>query len=414
MLVPAEAMVAVEEINVALEKLRESRESLRSQKRQAPGLIDALLLHEYEKCVSDDVEEDSPPLVECDLDMLKWCWNAASSAYGFAMLKGLGMLKGVNPSIGDYLQLDDLAIRHRCGEEWVVLKKSTSTLLRPDYFVAHSKKRSTVVVAVRGTSGIGDILLDLTCVPALLEPNRLGHGGMIDAAKRIVNETADAIEEADADFLVFTGHSMGGGIALLASCLARSCFERIRNCTKIKGVAFAPPPVVTTDEDFDDCISVYVEDDVIPHLSLRSVLNFVGDMDKLDQALSPWNRFSLLVQSKVARTARTIWDETSEWRDEQQRRLVDTVRQVLDDDPKAATRIAAPETLRVPGYVYRLSRSGTSGRRICYHEEPVIKIKDRSLLDHLPTSIESALTALFNDDDDSSDDDEYSDDENGG
>lgn len=405
-------MVAVEKINGALLELRASRgalidgEAAQRRRRRAPELLDILVRYEYERCVSVDRPSFDAPSEQLDVDLVAWCWRCASAAYGFTMLKGLGLLRGVLPaSMGDVLQLDDVAIHHRCGSDCVVLKRSipkawTTTPWSPAYFVAYSPSRAAVVVSLRGTADVGDALTDLVCAASRLRDGRLAHSGMAEAADCVLAETADVIAEAlasapDGVPLVFTGHSMGGGVALLAASKARDCKVLCPHLEShpIKVVAFAPPPVVSDDAAEHDLVSLFVEDDVVPNLSLRSVADLVRELDAIDAALKPRYRLELVLAAKAASSAlfAMLLDDFEAWADRQRKRLIDAVDGAIASDARPPP--TAPP-LKIPGTVFRLSRNGTCAK-LSSNVVPRIRIMESSFMDHLPPTLETAINALL-------------------
>ena len=84
---------------------------------------------------------------------------------------------------------------------------------------------STVVVAVRGTVTGGDLLTDAcsTSVPFL---GGWAHAGMVASAWQVVKKqmgpAAAALARNRGFGLVFTGHSMGAGVAAILTMLVRS------------------------------------------------------------------------------------------------------------------------------------------------------------------------------------------------
>ncbi|KAJ8608900.1 hypothetical protein CTAYLR_005311 [Chrysophaeum taylorii] len=419
-LMPTEALDAMEKINEALLQLRGARGC--TEGRRASELLDVLVLHEYERC-SEEASSSTAPQKKADsLDasFVRWCWRCASAAYGFAVLKGLGLLPGAGPaSMGDVLQLDDIAVQHRCGDA-VVVKKSNPkkpATRAPAFFVAYSPSRRAVVVSVRGTADVGDALTDLVCgaKPLAGDPSRLAHAGIADAATAVLREVDDAAAEALAGAppgtpLVFTGHSLGGGVALVAAVLASERaglaprLEARLGDREVRAVAFSPPPVVTPGADRANLVSLFVGDDVVPSLSLRSVSVLLRELDVLDESLSRRARLELLLASKLASNGvvNALVGDNDDWLHRQRRNL----RRAVDDAAVAARRDFAPDddapALRVPGRVFRLARDGACTTVDTDHAEPRIRIRDRLLVDHIPPTLEAAIDALARrcDDDD--------------
>lgn len=368
-------------INETLSEIRASR----GRQRRAPEVLDLLVLREFERVVEGDEDANVSAVELGDVASLaSWCWRCASATYGFGLLKGLGLLPGALPNtMGDVLQLDMVAIRHRCGDVTVLKKSVAGTFLAPAFFVAYSPSRTTAVVAIRGTVDLGDALTDLVCRPAPLGEG-FAHAGMAEAAKAVVLEITDAVNEAvsaGATQIVFTGHSLGGGVALLAAVLFRD-----RTDCPVRAVAFAPPPVVTDAHD-DGLTSFFVGDDVVPHLSLGSIVDLVKEIDALDDVVSPRERLDLLLAAKASARVVSVLGLAGDAKAK--------LKAAVDAARSAAFSRTAPNEplLKVPGQQIHLTRDGLAKRRAPV--APKIRIKDRAILDHLPTTIEPALNAFL-------------------
>lgn len=104
---------------------------------------------------------------------------------------------------------------------------------RPCHVLAIDHARQRIVLTIRGSLELGDLLTDLHAKPIAVQLPILDgehaqchvHEGMLRAAAYVHCNTADALVEASGRFpdwpLFVTGHSLGGGVAALVAVLLR-------------------------------------------------------------------------------------------------------------------------------------------------------------------------------------------------
>lgn len=111
------------------------------------------------------------------------------------------------------------------------------------FFVAVDYKKEKIVVSIRGTLSMKDVLTDLNAEGEVLplEPRRddwVGHKGMVQAAVYIRNKLEDEnllhraqqhnLERKTDQFgLVIVGHSLGAGTAAILSIMLRPQFPSL-------------------------------------------------------------------------------------------------------------------------------------------------------------------------------------------
>eukprot|EP00667_Euglena_gracilis_P015225 EG_transcript_15822 len=157
-----------------------------------------------------------------------------------------------------------------------------------------------VVVTIRGTMSLADALTDVAAEPVRMEVGdgeAVVHQGMMLAATNLFASVRQPILQALAENpsydLVVTGHSLGGGSAILLTLLMRtSPDEPLRRATC---VAFGPPPVLrgAVQGQCDDFIETVVnEDDIVPRLSIPAILYLLQVADYA-HSLSWWRQVLL-------------------------------------------------------------------------------------------------------------------------
>ncbi|CAH0379811.1 unnamed protein product [Pelagomonas calceolata] len=389
-LAPPEAVEACASIGRALEALENRRG--RKHRRRGPLVLDLLLLRALDK----DCERGTKIQIK-DPSFLRFAWRHASAAYGYVLLKACGLLPGVH--IRSSIQrLDELGIRERCGDVDVFFEnfRDKKTLDgTPKCYVCRDGDR--VVLSIRGTADIFDALTDVLCeaVPFL---NGEAHSGMLKAADRCLAATEASILEAldsaprKCD-LVITGHSMGGGCAILAAMRldelrrrhdakgpgSRLADRLYKGQHHIRCVAFSPPPVATVACRASrrcSLASVCRGEDVVPSLSLRSVANLLRSLDVLDASLEVGRRARLVALDTVKTDA---VDEVRSKLGAQLSRLRDDFH---GDDH--------PARLVVPGGLVRLGQE----HHVFDDKPPVIRVRDASVSDHTLMSVDASIEAL--------------------
>ena len=159
-------------------------------------------------------------------------------------------------------------------------------MFRPGHYVAVDAIHRQVVVAIRGTMRVQDVLVDLVCEQddfiGIWDHDEVRHGkahkGFLIAAQRLAGElhepVAEALRQHPGFELVITGHSMGAATAtLLALLWARVREFRDRN---IHAYAFAAPCTLCPElaqAPFTKrhVTSVVCGDDIVSRLSLSNV-----------------------------------------------------------------------------------------------------------------------------------------------
>ncbi|XP_022443398.1 sn1-specific diacylglycerol lipase beta isoform X2 [Delphinapterus leucas] len=148
------------------------------------------------------------------------------------------------------------------------------------FLVALDHRKESVVVAVRGTMSLQDILTDLSAEsePVDLEcevQDCWAHKGISQAARyvyrRLINDgiLSQAFSIAPEYRLVIVGHSLGAGAAALLTIMLRGPYPRVR-C-----YAFSPPRGLLSKSLYEYSktfiVSLVLGKDVIPRLSVTNL-----------------------------------------------------------------------------------------------------------------------------------------------
>lgn len=286
----------------------------------AAGL--ALLHQEQDKMEQcrdpDDVLAHSPssPIredLEIELESATHCMQFAVAAYGWPMyvysnpLTGVCKLSGdccrsrssqYDIVGGDHMGCHFTSILHTTGLQYrdFIHISFHNQIYEIPFFVALDHKKESVLVAVRGTLSLKDVLTDLSaeCENLPIEGvsgASYAHKGISQAAnyiyKRLVHDgiLRQAFSIAPEYRLVITGHSLGGGTAAILAVLLRNLYPTLQ-C-----YAFSPPGGLMSkalaDYSKDFVISVVLGKDLVPRLSLpnmedlkRRILKMVSNCNK--------------------------------------------------------------------------------------------------------------------------------------
>ncbi|XP_036388845.1 diacylglycerol lipase-beta [Megalops cyprinoides] len=390
---------------------------------------------------SSPIRED----LQTELERAAHCMQFAVAAYGWPMyiysnpLTGLCKLSGdccrsraaeYDIVGGDHLGCHFTSILQSTGLQYrdFIYISYHNQIYEIPFFVALDHKKEAVLVAVRGTLSLRDVLTDLSADCENLPVEGVtgtcyAHKGIAQAAnyiyKKLINDGIlnQAFTIAPEYRLVITGHSLGAGTASVLAILLRSAFPTLQ-C-----YAFSPPGGLLSkalaDYSREFVVSVVLGKDLVPRLSIpnmedlkRRILKMVSNCNK--------PKFQILL--------RGCWyemfgGEPDDFPTELENRREEELNQPLlgeeslllhhsssyqslasDDSPSHVTHLP----LFLPGRILHITEEG-GPRRSCFSQVRYraewssetafcsVLISPRMITDHMPDVVLRALQSLTQD-----------------
>lgn len=179
-----------------------------------------------------------------------------------------------------HLKAEDILIDH-CSPK---LDRLYTKAHEPAYYLAVDHQRQKIVLSIRGSSSIGDVITDVNAKCKRYEcfgTTGYVHEGILEAAQFVHKSATDSLVTACQQYMeyqvVITGHSLGAAVAALLGLMYKDhAVIRGGNGWRLKVWCFASPPVISrefTDRQManDYITSVALETDVVTRLSWESV-----------------------------------------------------------------------------------------------------------------------------------------------
>ncbi|XP_066129481.1 diacylglycerol lipase-beta [Saccopteryx bilineata] len=296
------------------------------------------------------------------------------------------------------------------------------------FIVALDHKKESVVVAVRGTMSLQDILTDLSAESEPLDlecevQDCLAHKGISQAARyvyrRLVSDgiLSQAFSIAPEYRLVVVGHSLGAGAAALLAIMLRHSHPQVR-C-----YAFSPPRGLLSKSLYEYSknftVSLVLGKDVIPRLSVtnledlkKRILRVIAHCNKPKYQILLHGCWYELFGGNPDDLPTEL--DGGEHRDLTQPLLGEQSLLTHRSPPYSFSSDSPLESptkyppLYPPGRIIHLEEEGTSGRFSCYtaqytakwsHESEFSKILigPKMLTDHMPDILMRALDSVVSD-----------------
>ncbi|CAE7576720.1 ECHIA, partial [Symbiodinium necroappetens] len=155
------------------------------------------------------------------------------------------------------------------SDDDVLLAETVARPFKPVWWICRDRATSTIMVAIRGTFSMSDVLSDVLATQTLYKEHVI-HEGVLASARWVYSKVAPVLRrESEGGKIVITGHSLGGAVAALLAWLLREDAG-----LPARAFVFGVPQV--TDEALARKMARFVTGiiharDIIPMLSQKSV-----------------------------------------------------------------------------------------------------------------------------------------------
>ncbi|XP_059432429.1 uncharacterized protein LOC132165767 isoform X1 [Corylus avellana] len=168
-----------------------------------------------------------------------------------------------------------------------------SSLMRPGYYVGIDTRRKLVILGIRGTQTVYDLITDIVSSSdeEVTFEGYSTHFGTAEAARWFLSHEIGTIRKCLEKYkgyrLRLVGHSLGGATAsLLAIMLRRKSFEELGFSPDIvSAITYGTSPCVSRElaESCSDYVTtVVMQDDIIPRLSVASLTRLRNEILQTD------------------------------------------------------------------------------------------------------------------------------------
>lgn len=235
------------------------------------------------------------------------------ATYGFLLLSLLGLLdESYNVFVEGSRGADVARYMLRLKEDDIIVSLLDGEGINvPRHFMAVDHTRKAIVVAIRGTNSISDIITDLICENAPFAGG-YAHSGMKSAAESLYTSLLPTLRAELAKrptfSLVVTGHSLGAGVAILLTKLLL-----MNGFAYVKCYAIAPCPIFgpmhKVDLEWSDALECFVhENDLVSKLCLASARKLAVEMEYLHQLPIDLQEKKAIIKDHEVEKLREVFD----------------------------------------------------------------------------------------------------------
>ena len=226
------------------------------------------------------------PLVPvADLKEAFHFFNIVLTSYGW---KGLNTFGYGNTYLVDFIRpkSNEKVVREHLHlpKEHILIYSERVKAFKPAYFAIYDEQKDAIVVVVRGTMSPEDVVTDFVCNYFPYQGGYV-HEGMFKGASRVFEEIRPSLklwsEKFNTKKVVLTGHSLGGGIAVL---LSRMIIDAANDYV-VNAFVFASPPALTASllPLFTHVVSVVNHNDFVCRASYGAAVRLRDHIAVIDE-----------------------------------------------------------------------------------------------------------------------------------
>ncbi|OXU20644.1 hypothetical protein TSAR_014395 [Trichomalopsis sarcophagae] len=171
----------------------------------------------------------------------------------------------------------------KLSEDDILFASFRNHLCEIPFVVLADHKTSSIVIVIRGSLSLRDLITDIAAAsdsfePEGLPPGSMAHRGMIIGAKVLLKQLDQykVLEKAFKMYphydLTLTGHSLGAGLAVLLGTLIRPRYPHLRVYAFATPAGLLSRDAARVTEEF--VLSIGLGDDLVMRLSVDSMENF--------------------------------------------------------------------------------------------------------------------------------------------